>query len=146
MTVNFWEKPLHELDEREWEALCDGCGQCCLKKLQDTATNEVVFTRVVCRLFDQNNSRCTRYPERTTLVPDCLDVKNVDIGEIDWMPATCAYRLRHHGQPLPDWHPLITGSRDAMEAAGAAVAGKVISEQYVHPEGHEEHVIDWVKA
>ncbi len=144
MKERFWDKPLQELDAQEWEALCDGCGKCCLKKLQDTETGEVQFTRVVCHLFDQETSRCTRYSQRSSLVPDCLDVKKLDIGEIDWMPSTCAYRLRFHGEPLPEWHPLLTGSRDAMEAAGIRVAGRIISEQYVHPDGYEEHVVNWV--
>ena len=141
----FWEKPLAELNPEEWEALCDGCGQCCLKKFQDTDSDDVLFTRVVCRLYDQGKGRCTRYSERTTLVPQCLDVKKMDMDNSNWMPASCAYRLRHEGKPLPHWHPLLTGSREEMEKQGIAISGRAVSEDHVHPQGYHEHVIRWVK-
>mgnify|MGYP001254026353 CR=1 FL=1 len=142
----FWEKPLTELSEAEWESLCDGCGRCCLKKLEDEDSGETHYTGVVCRYFDQDSSRCTCYSERSQLVPECLNVKKVDIGSLHWMPSTCAYRLRFEGKPLYDWHPLIAGSRTAMEEAGITIAGRVVSEEFVHPDGYEEHVIRWVEA
>lgn len=143
---NFWEKPLDALNDAEWELLCDGCGRCCLKKLADDDGANVEFTRVVCRYFKQGVNRCTCYSNRTELVPDCLDVKEMDIATSNWMPDTCAYRLRFEGKPLYDWHPLIAGSRDAMEAAGISIADRVISEEHVHELGYEEHIIRWVKA
>lgn len=142
----FWEKPLAELTTREWEALCDGCGRCCLKKLADRDTGEVAFTRVVCRFFKRSTGRCSCYSKRTERVPDCLNVKHMDIGLSNWMPETCAYRLRFEGKPLYDWHPLLAGSRDAMDAAGISLGERVISEEFVHSEGYEEHIIRWVKA
>lgn len=149
MSINakkFWEQPLQSLTAAEWEALCDGCGRCCLKKLSDTDSEQIEFTRVVCRYFEQGSSRCTCYKDRTRLVPDCLNVRHMDIGSINWMPDTCAYRLRFDDKPLYDWHPLIAGSRRLMDAAGISLGERVISEEYVHSEGYEEHIIRWVKA
>ena len=144
--MKFWEKPLPQLSPGEWEQLCDGCGRCCLKKLQDADTEEVHYTRVVCRYFNEANSRCACYQERSKLVPDCLVVSSMDLNEARWMPDTCAYRLRHEGKPLYNWHPLIAGSRREMERLGIAIRGRVLSEDYVHEEGLEEHVIRWVNA
>lgn len=141
----FWEKPLTELNVEEWELLCDGCGRCCLKKYADDASDEIIYTRIVCRYFKQDSHSCACYKDRTELVPECLDVKKMDIQAVSWMPDTCAYRLRFQNKALFDWHPLLAGSRDKMESAGIGVGGKVISEEYVHPEGFEEHIIRWVK-
>lgn len=146
VAIPFWEKPLDALNADEWEALCDGCGRCCLKKLTDADGETVEFTRVVCRYFAAKSSRCTCYGERTELVPDCLSVKHMDIGAINWMPDTCAYRLRFEEKPLFDWHPLIAGSRALMEARGITLGERVISEEYVHEDGLEEHIIRWVQA
>ncbi|MDA1370639.1 MAG: YcgN family cysteine cluster protein [Proteobacteria bacterium] len=143
---NFWELPLGELNQQEWEQLCDGCGRCCLKKLSDEETEEITWTRVICRFFIEESSRCSCYSQRTELVPECLNVGQMDIGAAKWMPPSCAYRLRFEGKPLHDWHPLIAGSRVKMEQAGISVAGKVISEEYVHPDGYQEHVIRWVET
>lgn len=142
----FWEKPLSELTRSEWESLCDGCARCCLKKLQDE-DDGVWYTRVVCRLLDQQKCSCTSYSDRQTLVPDCL-VLDLEVlaRELDWIPATCAYKLRYQNLPLPDWHPLLTGSRQAMLDEGIAVTDKVISEEFVHEDGLEEHIIRWVTA
>ena len=142
----FWELPLDSLNRAEWEALCDGCARCCLSKLQDEDSGEVVYTRVVCRYLDQGQCRCTEYKRRQELVPDCLVLTPENLPHLDWIPDTCAYKLREQGLPLPDWHPLLSGSREAMEAAGIPVTGKVISEDHVHEDGMEEHVIRWVNA
>ena len=147
LSEKFWEKPLGDLDDKEWEALCDGCGRCCLKKLQDESDNSIHWTRIVCRYFDEKTHQCTCYESRSELVPDCLNVKRMDIlANLAWMPATCAYRLRAEEKPLPDWHPLLTGSREAIEEAGIQIGGSVLSEEFVHPEGYQEHVIKWVKS
>ncbi len=146
MTHNFWEKPLSELTSAEWEQLCDGCGQCCLKSLEDESTGEIALTRVVCRHHDQETGACGSYSSRHELVPDCLDVGKMDIGAAPWMPETCAYRLRYENKPLKSWHPLIAGDRAAMIAEGIALAGSAISEDYVHPDGYDEHIIRWVEA
>jgi uncharacterized protein len=145
----FWELPLGELNRREWELLCDGCARCCLKKLQEDSETDVParlhYTRVVCRHLEQKKCQCTAYDTRTTLVPDCL-VLDMDVLQqaLSWIPDTCAYKLRYQNLSLPDWHPLLTGSRDAMNDAGIPVTGRVISEEYVHEDGLEEHVIRWV--
>ena len=141
----FWELPLEQLNAQEWELLCDGCGRCCLKKLQDEETEELAWTRIICRYFDQSSSRCQCYSDRTRLVPDCLDVSKMDIAAAQWMPETCAYRLRFEEKLLFSWHPLLAGSQDAMVEAGISVAGRVLSEENVHPDGYEEHIIRWVQ-
>lgn len=142
----FWELPLEQLSPSEWESLCDGCGRCCLKKLSDEDSGEVHYTRVVCRFFEQKSSRCGCYNERTKRVPDCLDVRTMDLDGSDWMPDSCAYKLRYQGKRLYDWHPLIAGSREKMAAAGILLEGRVISETHVHPDGFDEHLIRWVKT
>ena len=142
----FWEKPLNELNAEEWELLCDGCGRCCLKKFEQPGSDEIIYTRLVCRFFQQDDHSCGCYENRTELVPECLDVKQMDIDAVNWMPDTCAYRLRFQNKALFDWHPLLAGSRDKMESEGISISGRVISEEYVHPDGFEEHVIRWVSA
>lgn len=140
----FWELPLKDLNQNEWEALCDGCGRCCLKKLSDEESDELLWTRVVCQFFEESSSRCGCYDQRTEKVPDCIDVKHLDIAATTWMPDTCAYRLRALNKPLYDWHPLLAGNREALIAADISIKDKVISEEFVHPNGYEEHVIRWV--
>lgn len=149
----FWELPLESLDRKEWESLCDGCARCCLKKLQDDTgesddgAGELWYTRVVCRYLDQQKCQCTAYDNRQVLVPDCLVLDmSVLRTALHWIPDSCAYKLRYQNKPLPAWHPLLTGSRQAMQEAGINVTGRVISEEYVHEDGLEEHVIRWVKA
>ncbi len=146
MTDRFWELPLEQLDKEQWEALCDGCGRCCLKKLIDTKTEQVHYTRVVCRYLEQNKCRCQAYSRRQKLVPDCLVLNMENLPQLHWIPDTCAYRLRLEGKPLPAWHPLLTGSRDAMRQEQISVTGKVVSEEYVHEDGLQEHIIRWVSA
>lgn len=142
---NFWEKPLADLNREEWEQLCDGCGRCCLKKLQDDQNGEIHYTRVVCRYMDQASCSCKAYQRRQELVPDCLVLDLEMLPALNWIPDTCAYRLRLEGKSLPEWHPLISGSRDAMIDWGISVTGKVISEEHVHEDGLQEHIIRWVE-
>ena len=141
--TRFWEtKSLEEMNQEEWESLCDGCARCCLLKLEDEDTREVFFTNVVCRYLDQAQCRCTEYADRNRLVPDCVLV-TPEIARQHWLPDTCAYRLLAEGKPLPDWHPLVSGDRDSVFAAGIAVRDKVVSEEYVHPDELVEHLIHW---
>lgn len=141
----FWETlSLKEMSQGQWESLCDGCAKCCLHKLEDEDSGELYYTRVVCRYLDQEACRCTVYEERKTLVPTCVKLTPDNLATLHFMPNTCAYRLLHEGRPLPLWHPLISGNRQAIDAAGQTVSGKVISEEYVHPDGLEEHIVDWV--
>ncbi|MGJ8689308.1 MAG: YcgN family cysteine cluster protein [Gammaproteobacteria bacterium] len=146
LSERFWELPLESLNRDEWEALCDGCGRCCLKKLINSKDETVHYTRVVCQYLDTERCACTAYGERQKLVPDCLVLDLEMLEELHWIPDTCAYRLRYEGKPLPDWHPLIAGSRAAINAQQISVTGKVISEEFVHEKGLEEHIIRWVEA
>lgn len=140
----FWEKvPLTGMTPKEWEALCDGCGKCCLNKLEDADTGEVVFTRVACRLLDDESCRCANYEVRKTIVPECVVLTPKNIGEIAyWMPSTCAYRLLWQKQPLPEWHPLISGDPNAVHEAGVSVRGWTVPEFDVPVEDWEDYVIE----
>lgn len=141
----FWvTKSLEQLNPEEWESLCDGCGKCCLHKLEDEDSQEIVYTRVICRYFDEGTCRCNVYPKRKSLVPTCVILKPKNLKDLPWMPSTCAYRLLHEGKKLPEWHPLISGDRIAIAGSGNTVSGKVISEEFVHEDGYEEHLIHWV--
>jgi uncharacterized cysteine cluster protein YcgN (CxxCxxCC family) len=125
---HFWELPLATLDRAEWEALCDGCGRCCLHKLEDDETGELYPTNVACRLLDRRNGRCTDYRNRREQVSDCVRLDRSSLGKLDWLPDTCAYRLRAAGNPLPEWHYLISGSRETVHEAGQSTRGWTVSE------------------
>ena len=141
----FWkEKTLEEMTELEWESLCDGCARCCLIKLEDEMTNQVHYTGVVCRYLDDEACQCTRYNDRTKIVPDCVELKPVAVSNYTWLPDTCAYRLVAEGKSLLPWHHLISGSRETVHEAGISVRGKCLSEENVHPDSLEEQVIYWV--
>jgi len=142
----WWHRPLDKLTRSEWEALCDGCGRCCLAKIEPEDGEGVLFTRVACRLLDTETCRCLDYTHRLQAVPDCQDLNCDNIYEIDWLPSTCAYRLRREGKPLPDWHPLLSGDGESVHDAGISVRGRVIGEQHVHPDGLEEHIVHWVES
>jgi len=143
MRKRFWEKvPLDEMTSEEWEALCDGCGRCCLLKLEDEDTGRVHYTNVTCRLFDSDTRRCGNYALRRQLVKGCVLLTPENIDETaEWMPATCAYRRLHEGRELADWHPLISGTPDSVTDT-VAVAQPLIPEYEVDEEDLEDHVID----
>lgn len=144
--AEWWrEKSLAELSASEWDALCDGCAKCCLHKLEDEDSGEVYYTRVHCRYLQAQTCRCMDYGNRLTLAPTCIDLRTADRRNFDWLPGTCAYRLRAHGEPLPQWHPLVTGSRESVHDAGMSVRGRTLSEEHVHPDGFEEHIVHWVE-
>lgn len=143
MRESFWELPLEKLTRDEWEALCDGCGRCCMHKLEDEDTGEVLETNVACKLLDPETARCTNYRHRKAFVPDCLRLTPELVKKIRWLPKTCAYRLRADGDPIPDWHHLLTGSQEEMRRAGMAVSGRVVSEVDAGPLEH--HLMDWGK-
>lgn len=139
----FWKLPLDRLTPSEWEALCDGCGKCCLNKLEDADTGEIVFTRVACRLLDGETCRCSQYDIRLQFVPECIVLTPDNIAETAYfMPASCAYRLRHEGKPLYDWHPLISGDPDSVHKAGRSVQGWTVPEFEVPEEEWEDHLIE----
>ncbi|PKP70275.1 MAG: YcgN family cysteine cluster protein [Alphaproteobacteria bacterium HGW-Alphaproteobacteria-4] len=139
----FWELPLGNLTPPEWEALCDGCGKCCLNKLEFEDDGEVAFTRVACRLLDGESCRCKSYENRHQFVPECVRMtpKSIKAGAY-WMPSTCAYRLRFFGKSLPDWHPLLTGDPESVHAAGQSVRGWTVSETDIPEVDWEAHIIE----
>ena len=139
----FWERyPLKKLTPAEWEALCDGCGRCCLNKLEDPDTGEVAFTRVGCRLLDGDTCRCGNYALRKQLVPECVVLTPTNIAEIAyWMPTTCAYRLLYEGRPLEPWHPLVSGDAGSVHRAGISVQGWTVPEFEVPEEDWEDYII-----
>ena len=119
----FWEtKTLDEMTQVEWESLCDGCALCCLTKLQDDETDEIVYTSVVCTYSDTKTGACTDYANRSVNVPSCVQLTRERVAEFDWLPDSCAYRMIYRGQPLADWHPLITGKRESVKQAGVGIA------------------------
>lgn len=140
----FWERPLDTLDRAEWEALCDGCGKCCLHKVEeetdDGSPGTVWPTNVACRLLDCDAAHCTAYPQRKRFVPDCLTLTKENVRQISWLPRTCAYRLRAAGRPLPRWHYLVCGDREAVHRVGESVRGWVISETLAGPIEH--HIVE----
>lgn len=137
----FWEtKSLAQLTLSEWEALCDGCGRCCLHKLEDEDTGELFYTNVACRLLDLTTGRCRQYAERFRWVPDCTQLTPAEIGQARWLPSTCAYRLRAENRPLPAWHPLRTSDPASTRRAGAGVCGWVLPERRARR--LEDHIIE----
>lgn len=129
-TRPFWKtKTLVEMSAAEWESLCDGCGRCCLIKMEDEDTGRYYFTDVACRLFDAQTCRCGDYANRDREVPDCVRLTPENCGELGWMPPSCAYRLLAEGKDLPDWHPLVSGDPASVKAAGASVAGRVFARE-----------------
>lgn len=141
----YWEsKPLEALTRAEWESLCDGCGRCCLVKLEDEDTGVVHFTDIACRLFDTATCRCGDYAHRLRRVHDCLKL-TPDLAEaLHWLPPTCAYRLRAKGQSLPWWHPLVSGSPETVHEAGISVRGRVAaSEIDVKLDDYPDHIVRW---
>ena len=144
LSPEFWKhKPLKSLTSEEWEALCDGCGKCCLNKLEDEDTGEVALTRIACRLLDDQSCKCGQYPIRHQFIPDCIVLKPSNIDEnAYWMPKTCAYRLLWSGQPLFDWHPLISGNPETVHTANISVRGITLSEFDINEEDWEDHIIE----
>ena len=144
MRPRFWESvALRDMTPGEWEALCDGCGKCCLNKLEDEETGRVDLTRVACRLLDGETCRCMAYATRRTYVPECISLDPEEIARAAyWLPATCAYKLLHEGKGLPDWHPLLTGDPESTHRAGVSVRGITVPEFAVDEDDWDEHVID----
>ncbi|MDH5256947.1 MAG: YcgN family cysteine cluster protein [Gammaproteobacteria bacterium] len=140
----FWEtKKLEDMSREEWESLCDGCGRCCLHKLQNDFTEEIFYTQIVCNLLDQKTCQCTKYEERSVLVPSCVTMKPEDARNLSWMPNTCAYKLLADNKPLPSWHPLVTGSRDAMIEEEIAISEKeIFSEDDVPEDDWQDYIIE----
>lgn len=137
----FWEtRTLADLTEAQWEALCDGCGKCCLHKLEEEETGQLFHTNVACRLLDLRSGRCTHYAERFRWVPDCVQLTPAEVRRLRWLPVTCAYRLRTEGQPLPDWHPLRTGDPHSTQRAGMSIIHWAAPERRVRR--LEDHILE----
>jgi uncharacterized protein len=140
----FWRrKTLEELNVREWESVCDGCGKCCTFTLEDEDTGELHRTSVACQLFDNGTCGCRDYGDRFKTVPECLKVTPQNIGELDFFPPTCAYVLLYEGKDLPEWHHLVCGDRQEIHRRGMSVQGRTISELSLGDAAMEDFVIEW---
>ncbi|MBJ6122405.1 YcgN family cysteine cluster protein [Sphingomonas sp. BT553] len=141
MTTRYWEDtPIERLDRGQWESLCDGCGKCCVHKLEDEETGEVLPTNVACRLLDRRSGFCSDYKHRRAYVPECVRLTAGNVRDIEWLPSTCAYRLRAAGEQLPEWHYLVCGDREAVHAAKQSVRGWTVSEDDVGD--LEDHIVE----
>lgn len=140
----FWRRrALEDMSRAEWESLCDGCGRCCLMKLEDEDTGDIYVSDVRCRLLDGETCKCTDYPNRLKVVPDCIKLTPENVRTIEWIPSTCAYRRIAEGKGLAWWHPLVSGDPDTVAAVGVSVRGRTVPEQSVQPGEWEDHVADW---
>lgn len=124
-----------------WESLCDGCGRCCLHKLEDEDTGEIAHTNVACRLLNLGTCRCKDYANRKDHVPDCVQLTPRAVADLSWLPSTCAYRLLSEGKSLPWWHPLVSGDPGTVHAAGISVRGRCVAENRAGPLDH--HIVTW---
>ena len=145
MEKPFWKtKTLDEMNNEEWESLCDGCGLCCLNKLEDWDSGDVVFTSVRCQLMDGETCRCVDYPNRQDTIPDCIQLTPNEVREIPWLPPSCAYRLVRDGLDLYWWHPLVSGDPETVVAAGVSVRGRVFANEDEVPEEEvAERIVNW---
>ncbi|MBO6506222.1 MAG: YcgN family cysteine cluster protein [Kordiimonadaceae bacterium] len=140
--MGFWrEKPLEKMNRQEWESLCDGCGKCCLHKLEDIDTGEIRHTNVACRFLDHDTIQCGKYLTRQRYVGNCVVMSADLLDQLPWMPSSCAYRLLYEGKDLPEWHPLVAGNTDAIHEAGQSVKGRVVDEREAGD--FEDHLVDW---
>ena len=139
----FWQrKKLHEMSQREWESLCDGCGKCCLQKLQDEDDGMVYYTSVICQ-YMTDDCRCSEYKRRHELVPNCVWLKPEDVDDFFWLPSTCAYRLLAEGKDLPFWHPLVSGDPDLIHAVDVSVQHMdLVKDNEIPEDDWQEYVID----
>lgn len=139
----FWiTTPLLKMSQQQWESLCDGCGKCCLHKLENEDTGEVFYTDVACRYLS-NACRCQCYSQRAEKVAACLTLRPQDLEKVTWLPSTCAYRLVAEGKALPEWHPLVSGDPNSVHKAGQSVKGKVVAEGAVAEDDYEDHIVFW---
>lgn len=139
----FWKKKtLKDMTKSEWESLCDGCGKCCLNKIEYEDTGEVFNTRVVCELFDIKNCQCSNYAKRKKLVPDCTILTPKKVSQLDWLPNTCAYKLLDEGKELPEWHHLVSGSKATIHKKRKSLKGKNILNETKCVD-LEDYIVDW---
>ena len=145
MSKYFWQTTsLFDMTVEQWESVCDGCGKCCLLQLEDETSGQLVFTDVVCDLLQADTCRCTDYQNRSQRVPRCMSMNADNVQQCaEFAPPSCSYRLLLEGKPLPDWHHLVSGSRDSVHRAGASVRGRVVAEKLVAEADLEQHVVAW---
>jgi uncharacterized protein len=140
----FWKtKSLAEMNDTEWESLCDGCGLCCLNKLEDWDTGEIAWTKIHCQLLDGHTCRCKDYENRQKTVPDCIRLTLEEVNTITWLPPTCGYRLVRDGEDLKWWHPLVSGNPETVHEAGISARGQTVSEIGISVEDYEDYLVDW---
>jgi len=140
----FWRtKTLREMTNTEWEQLCDGCGRCCLNKLEDWDSGEIHFTNIACSELNCKTCQCKNYDRRFELVPDCIDLTPEKVEQLTWLPPTCGYRLVHEGKDLYDWHPLKSGDKNSVHKAGISVKGRIVPEGKLTPKDYEDHIVEW---
>jgi uncharacterized protein len=141
----FWKsKTLEEMTEAEWESLCDGCGRCCLVKIEEEETEKIHFTDLGCTLLDARSCRCSDYKNRQARVHDCVKLTPHQARTLTWLPVTCAYRVLAEGGDLAAWHPLVSGRPESVHEAGVSVKGKVFaSEDDVSPDYWPERIVKW---
>ena len=138
----FWQrKRLDQMSRSEWESLCDGCGRCCLIKLEDADTGDIDYTDIACRLLDLGTCRCSDYRNRKRRIPDCVVLTAANISDLQWMPSTCAYRLVHEGKDLAWWHPLVSGDAETVHLAGVSVRNRVVPED--RGDDPEDRIVTW---
>ena len=143
MRERFWELPLADLSAAEREALCDGCGKCCLNKIESEDDGSVDYTCIACRLLDGHSCRCSSYADRHRYVPECIVLTPDTLADVSWwLPATCAYRLRAEGKPLHDWHHLISGDRETIHREGHSMRGRTVSEATVAEDDWDRYIIE----
>lgn len=140
----FWKTTdLEEMTETQWESLCDGCGRCCLNKLEDWDTGEIAWTNVACKLLDAESCRCKDYENRQAKVPDCIGLTPKTVRALSWLPPTCGYRLIAEGRDLYWWHPLVSGDPETVHQAGVSVRGRTIPEEGLDVDDFENHIVEW---
>ena len=106
----FWvNKSLEEMTQDEWEQVCDGCGLCCLVRVQDEDSGVIFDTNVVCTHYDCDKQQCSSYSDRTSIDGGCVQLTPALVREFDWLPDSCAYRTLMRGENLPSTHPLVSG-------------------------------------
>ena len=139
----YWEvKKIWELNKEEWEALCDGCGRCCLHKFKE-ADGRILFTDVSCKYLDMDQCKCLVYETRHQHIPNCINLTAENIPKTPSLPESCAYRRIHEGKDLLPWHPLITGRKESVIEAGISVLGKITNEICLSPEEIEKRIVTW---
>ena len=138
----FWKrKTLEEMTSEEWESLCDGCGRCCMVKLEDEDTAEIYLTRLSCGLLNVRTCKCRDYPNRFKKMPDCLQIDVEKARELKWLPPSCGYRTVAEGRDLAWWHPLISGDPNTVHEAGISVRDLAMSERRVKNENYMRYII-----